>query len=235
MKKIVLSILICFVAVGMIAAKPQRTKKQRQKMVKIETTLGTIKVKLYDETPLHRDNFLKLVKEEFYEGTLFHRVIRDFMIQAGDPESKTADSLTHLGAGGVGYTVPAEIVFPQLYHKRGVLAAARQGDMVNPERKSSSCQFYIVQGKTFTDEELDIMEMRLIRQLRMAEPFKYTEEQRIAYKTFGGTPHLDGQYTVFGEVVEGFDVLQKISEVETGRSDRPVEDIRIINMKIVKR
>jgi cyclophilin family peptidyl-prolyl cis-trans isomerase len=107
--------------------------------------------------------------------------------------------------------------------------------MVNPERKSSSCQFYIVQGKTFTDEELDIMEMRLTRQLRMAEPFKYTEEQRIAYKTFGGTPHLDGQYTVFGEVVEGFDVLQKISEVGTGRSDRPVEDIRIINMKIVKR
>ena len=235
MKKIVLSLLICFVAVGVIAAKPQRIKKQKQKMVKIETTLGTIKVKLYDETPLHRDNFLKLVEDEFYEGVLFHRVIKDFMIQAGDPESKTADSLAHLGAGGLGYTVPAEIVFPQLYHKRGVLAAARQGDMVNPERKSSGCQFYIVQGKTFTDEELDIMEMRLTRQLRMAEPFKYTEEQRIAYKTFGGTPHLDGQYTVFGEVVEGFDVLQKISEVETGRSDRPVEDIRIINMKIVKR
>ena len=235
MKKIVLSLLICFVAVGMIAAKPQRIKKQKQKMVKIETTLGTIKVKLYDETPLHRDNFLKLVEDEFYEGVLFHRIIKDFMIQAGDPESKTADSTAHLGAGGLGYTVPAEILFPQLYHKRGVLAAARQGDMVNPEKKSSSCQFYIVQGKTFTDEELDQMEMRITYQLRMKEPFKYTEEQRIAYKTFGGTPHLDGQYTVFGEVVEGFDVLQKISEVKTNRGDRPVEDIRILKVKLCKK
>ena len=234
MKKIVLSILICFVAVGIVAAKPQRVKKQRQKMVKIETTLGTIKVKLYDETPQHRDNFLKLVKEEFYEGVLFHRVIKGFMIQAGDPESKTADSLAHLGAGGLGYTIPAEIEFPKLYHKRGALAAARQGDMVNPERKSSSCQFYIVQGETFTDEQLDQMEMRLQYQLRMKEPFKYTEEQRLIYKTFGGTPHLDGQYTVFGEVVEGFDVLQKISEVETGRADRPKEDIRILKVKVCK-
>ena len=133
MKKIVLLSLICFVAVGIIAAKPQRVKKQRQKMVKIETTIGTIKVKLYDETPLHRDNFLKLVKDEFYDGVLFHRVIKDFMIQAGDPESKTADAGARLGAGGLGYTVPAEIDFPKFYHKRGALAAARQGDMVNPE------------------------------------------------------------------------------------------------------
>lgn len=235
MKKIVLLILICFVAVGMIAAKPQRVKKQRQKMVKIETTLGTIKVKLYDETPLHRDNFLKLVKDEFYEGVLFHRVIKDFMIQAGDPESKTADSTARLGAGGLGYTVPAEIDFPKFYHKRGALAAARQGDMVNPEKKSSSCQFYIVQGQTFTDAQLDQMEMRLTYQLRMKEPFKYTEEQRTMYKTFGGTPHLDGQYTVFGEVVEGFDVLQKISEVKTSRGDRPVEDIRILKVKLCKK
>lgn len=235
MKKIVLLILICFVAVGMIAAKPQRVKKQRQKMVKIETTLGAIKVKLYDETPLHRDNFLKLVKDEFYEGVLFHRVIKDFMIQAGDPESKTADSTARLGAGGLGYTVPAEIDFPKFYHKRGALAAARQGDMVNPEKKSSSCQFYIVQGQTFTDAQLDQMEMRLTYQLRMKEPFKYTEEQRTMYKTFGGTPHLDGQYTVFGEVVEGFDVLQKISEVKTSRGDRPVEDIRILKVKLCKK
>ena len=235
MKKTVLLILICFVAVGMIAAKPQRVKKQRQKMVKIETTLGTIKVKLYDETPLHRDNFLKLVKDEFYEGVLFHRVIKDFMIQAGDPESKTADSTARLGAGGLGYTVPAEIDFPKFYHKRGALAAARQGDMVNPEKKSSSCQFYIVQGQTFTDAQLDQMEMRLTYQLRMKEPFKYTEEQRTMYKTFGGTPHLDGQYTVFGEVVEGFDVLQKISEVKTSRGDRPVEDIRILKVKLCKK
>ena len=235
MKKIVLLTLILFVAMGVFATKPQRVKKQRQKMVKIETTLGTIKVKLYDETPLHRDNFLKLVKDGFYEGVLFHRVIKDFMIQAGDPESVNADSLKQLGAGGLGYTVPAEIVFPQLYHKKGVLAAARQGDMVNPEKKSSSCQFYIVQGQTFTDAQLDQMEMRLTYQLRMKEPFKYTEEQRIAYKTFGGTPHLDGQYTVFGEVVEGFDVLQKISEVETGRADRPKQDIKIIKAKVCKK
>lgn len=230
MKRIILLILISLTAIVIFAAKPQRPK-----MVKIETTLGTIKVMLYDETPQHRDNFLKLVKDEFYEGVLFHRVIKDFMIQAGDPESKTADSLAHLGAGGLGYTVPAEIEFPKFYHKRGALAAARQGDMVNPERKSSSCQFYIVQGKTFTDAELDQMEMRLQYQLRMKEPFKYTEEQRIAYKTFGGTPHLDGQYTVFGEVVEGFDVLQKISEVKTGKADRPKEDIKILKVKVVKR
>lgn len=235
MKKIVLLTLVCFVAMGVFAAKPQRVKKHKQKMVKIETTLGTIKVKLYDETPLHRDNFLKLVKDGFYEGVLFHRVIKDFMIQAGDPESVNADSLKQLGAGGVGYNVPAEIYFPELYHKRGVLAAARQGDMVNPERKSSGCQFYIVQGRTFTDNELNQMEMRLQYQLRMKEPFKYTEEQRIAYKTFGGTPHLDGQYTVFGEVVEGFDVLQKISEVETGRSDRPKQDIKILKATICKK
>ena len=157
------------------------------------------------------------------------------MIQAGDPESKTADSLAQLGAGGLGYTVPAEIEFPKFYHKRGALAAARQGDMVNPERKSSSCQFYIVQGKTFTDAELDQMEKRLQFQLRMKEPFKYTDEQRLTYKTFGGTPHLDGQYTVFGEVVEGFDVLQKISEVETGRADRPKEDIKILKVKVCRK
>ena len=235
MKKIVLLSLICFVAVGIIAAKPQRVKKQRQKMVKIETTIGTIKVKLYDETPLHRDNFLKLVKDEFYDGVLFHRVIKDFMIQAGDPESKTADAGARLGAGGLGYTVPAEIDFPKFYHKRGALAAARQGDMVNPEKKSSSCQFYIVQGQTFTDEQLNQMEMRLTYQLRMKEPFKYSEEQRTVYKTFGGTPHLDGQYTVFGEVVEGFDVLQKISEVETGAADRPKEDVKILTVKVCRK
>ena len=161
MKKQALLILSLLLTLSLFAARPQRPK-----MVKIETTLGVIKVMLYDETPQHRDNFLKLVEDGFYEGTLFHRVIKDFMIQAGDPESVNADSLTQLGAGGVGYTIPAEIVFPQLYHKRGVLAAARQGDMVNPERKSSGCQFYIVQGKTFSDEELDQMQMRLQYQLR---------------------------------------------------------------------
>ena len=153
------------------------------------------------------------------------------MIQAGDPESKTADSLAHLGAGGLGYTIPAEIEFPKLYHKRGALAAARQGDMVNPERKSSSCQFYIVQGEIFTDEQLDQMEMRLQYQLRMKEPFKYTEEQRLTYKTFGGTPHLDGQYAAFGKVIEGMDVVNEIAErlvdeLVDHRNNVTVDDIK---------
>ncbi len=230
MKRILSLTLILLATVSLFAVKPQKPK-----MVKIETTLGTIKVMLYNETPQHRDNFLKLVKEKFYDGILFHRVIKDFMIQAGDPESINADSLTQLGAGGLNYTIPAEINFPQHYHKRGALAAARRGDMVNPERSSSSCQFYIVQGKTFTDGELDQMEKRLQLQLRLKEKVRYTDEQRLTYKTLGGTPHLDGQYTIFGEVIEGYDVLQKISEVETGRADRPKEDIKIIKAKIVKR
>ncbi len=216
-----------------ISVSAQASKKM--KMVKIETTLGTIKVRLYDETPQHRDNFLKLVKESFYDDVLFHRVIKDFMIQAGDPESKTADSTVRLGAGGLGYTIPAEIKFPELYHKRGALAAARLGDMANPERASSACQFYLVQGKCFTDRELDDIEHRLNMILRSAEPFKYSEAQRRQYKTFGGTPHLDGQYTVFGEIVEGFEVLDKISAVSTANGDRPVEDVKIIRAKVVKR
>ena len=216
-----------------ISVSAQAVKKT--KMVKIETTLGTIKVRLYDETPLHRDNFLKLVEESFYNDVLFHRVIKDFMVQAGDPESKSADSTARLGSGGLGYTIPAEIKFPELYHKRGALAAARLGDMANPERASSSCQFYLVQGKCFTDQELDEVEHRLNMVLRSTVPFKYSEAQRRQYKTFGGTPHLDGQYTVFGEIVEGFDVLDKISAVETSKGDRPKEDVKIISMKVVKR
>ncbi|MEG2849311.1 MAG: peptidylprolyl isomerase, partial [Bacteroidales bacterium] len=167
-------------------------------IVTINTTLGNIQVKLYDETPLHRDNFLKLVKEKYYEGTIFHRVINGFMIQAGDPLSKGANAGKSLGTGGPGYTIPAEIVYPQLFHKRGVLAAARQGDAINPKRASSGSQFYIVCGEVYSKGQIEQMEKW---------GTKFTAEQIDAYSTVGGTPHLDGQYTVFGEVIEGMNVV----------------------------
>ena len=239
--------------------------------VKIQTTLGDITVRLYDETPLHRDNFLKLAKEGYYDGTLFHRVIKNFMIQGGDPDSKGAPAGKQLGVGGPGYTIPAEIL-PQLCHKRGALAAARQGDEVNPERASSGSQFYIVWGQQYNAGQIkqlekqlqmqaeqqtfntlaaqhrkEIMELRrnrdqaglmdlqndLIAQTKaiMKEnPVGLTPEQVEAYTTVGGTPHLDGQYTVFGEVTEGLDVVGKIQEVSTAMGDRPKEDVTIISV-----
>lgn len=246
-------------------------------LVKIETSAGDIKVKLYNETPKHRDNFIKLVKEGTYEGTLFHRVIKDFMIQAGDPESKNAPKGKMLGAGDVGYTVPAEFVYPKFFHKKGALSAARQGDAVNPKKESSGCQFYIVTGKVYNDSTLLQMErqmnenkvsvffnelakkhMKEIYKMRKAndedglydlqekliaqaqelaakEPeFRFTPEQVEAYTTVGGTPHLDGEYTVFGEVVEGMNVVDKIQQVKTDRSDRPEEDVKIIKATILE-
>lgn len=245
--------------------------------VKIETTMGDIIVKLYDETPNHRDNFIKLVENGTYEGTLFHRVIKDFMIQAGDPDSKGAPKGQMLGSGDVGYTVPAEFVYPQLFHKKGALAAARQGDNVNPEKASSGCQFYIVTGRVFNDSTLLSMEeqknqnkftsvfnalaqkhMKEIYQMRRnndqeglmnlqdsifvetqkqleGEPeFMFTEEQRQVYTTVGGTPHLDGEYTVFGEVIEGMDVVDKIQQVSTNASDRPDDDVVIKKVSIIE-
>ncbi len=191
--------------------------------VLLETDYGDMLVLLYDETPLHRDNFIELAEEGFYDGVLFHRVIEDFMIQTGDPESKDARPNEPLGRGGPGYTIEAEII-PGLMHKKGALAAARQGDQVNPEKRSSGSQFYIVQGRVFSHQELDAFEERLDK------PF--TTEQRKTYTTLGGVPHLDNEYTVFGEVIEGMEIIDKIAETETDQRDRPVEDIRLKNVKV---
>ena len=194
--------------------------------VLIETTMGNITVMLYDETPLHRDNFIKLVESNFYDSILFHRVINNFMIQAGDPTSKNAAPDVLLGDADTDYTIPAEFDYPKYYHKKGALAAARTSDDENPERRSSGSQFYIVQGRTFTDEKLDKYEAHL--------GIKMPAEIREYYKTIGGTPHLDTQYTVFGEVLEGMDVVNAIAAVETNKDDRPLVDVRILKMKIIK-
>jgi cyclophilin family peptidyl-prolyl cis-trans isomerase len=179
---------------------------------------------LYNETPIHRDNFIKLVKEKYYNGILFHRVINQFMIQAGDPGSRNALPDAQLGSGGPGYTLPAEII-PKYFHKFGALSAARIGDNFNPQRRSSGSQFYIVQGKTYTAQELTSFESGLNT--------NWTEEQIKAYTTIGGTPHLDAQYTVFGELIEGFEVLTKIASVKTGVGDRPIENVKILEMIIL--
>ena len=194
-------------------------------MIEMVTSQGKIALRLYDETPLHRDNFLKLVENHTYDGLLFHRVIKNFMVQAGDPKSRDAKPGQPLGDGTLGYTVPAEFR-PNLIHKRGALCAARQGDQVNPKKASSATQFYIVQGQVWDDKTLDMMEQRFDK--------KFTAEQRKVYTTVGGTPHLDGDYTVFGEVVDGMDVINKIAEMPCDRMDRPVEDVKIISVKVIK-
>ena len=190
----------------------------------IETSLGNIKVRLFDNTPLHKANFEKLVAEQFYDSVLFHRIIPQFMIQTGDGATKTVrEGERSANEEDCGYTIPAEFV-PENFHKKGALAAARKGDQVNPEKRSSCTQFYIVQGRAFSDEELDAIE----NQMRLT----FSEFQRGVYKTLGGAPFLDQNYTVFGEVVEGLDVVDKIASVPTGPGDRPLKDIRII--RIVK-
>ncbi|MFC2605616.1 MAG: peptidylprolyl isomerase [Bacteroidota bacterium] len=229
-----LKILPILLAVSILSMQSQ-SRKQKATLVKIYTTEGKITVRLYDDTPLHKANFLRLVEQKTYEGLLFHRVIKEFMIQGGDPQSRGADSLQILGGGSLGYTVKAEILFPKYYHKRGALAAARTGDAANPLRESSASQFYIVTGKSFSDADLDMFEKRLSKVADTQGDFKYSEEQRRVYKTFGGAPHLDGSYTVFGEVVDGFDVVDKIENVPTRRGDRPRKDIVITRMKVVKK
>ena len=285
MKKImILVVALVVVSVSsMIIAKENKnikmenqTENLKDALVDIKTSVGDIRIRLYGETPKHRDNFLKLVKEGFYEEVLFHRVINQFMIQTGDPSSKGAPAGKSLGTGGPGYDIDAEIIYPQYFHKRGALAAARQGDEVNPDRRSSGSQFYIVTGKVYNAGQLTQMEKQLQYQQMQTifndlakqhrdtimamrrnrdqaglqalqeelvkkteaeaakNPAKFTQAQIDAYTTVGGTPHLDGTYTVFGEVVEGMDVVAKIETTATGAQDRPKEDIKIISMTIVE-
>ena len=249
---------------------------EKQTTVKMTTNLGDITMVLYNDTPLHRDNFIKLVNEGYYDGQLFHRVIPQFMAQAGDPLSRIAEPGQLLGEGDPGYTIPAEISYPAHFHKRGAIAAARTADEINPERRSSGSQFYIVTGKVYNEQQLRARELQINReieqqiadslaqqsrealmQLRRARDFKginalqdeiiakaeaeakahqfaFPAEVREAYTTIGGVPHLDGEYTVFGEVTEGMEIVEQFSQAERDRYDRPVEDVRIIKMTVVE-
>lgn len=197
-----------------------------QTYIQIVTSLGTMEGILYENTPIHKENFIELVKENHYDGVLFHRVIKDFMIQTGDPKSKNTSSGQSLGHGDVEYTLPPEFD-PSLYHKKGAIAAARQPDYLNPQKKSSGSQFYIVQGTVFTPEQLEIF----VNQ-NMHIPF--TPKQIEDYTTVGGTPHLDFSYTVFGQITKGLDVIDKIASVETDPRDRPLKDIKVLDIKILK-
>lgn len=192
-----------------------QSKQETEYLVVIHTDMGDITVKLYNETPLHRDNFIKLVNEGYYDGSIFHRVIKDFMVQGGGGTTGNQDP---------GYKIPAEIV-GKYYHKKGALAAARMPDHINPDKESSGSQFYIVQGRKFSQQELDVMAQRAGK--------KFTAEQIKTYGTLGGTPHLDGDYTVFGEVVSGIEVVDKIAAVQTGQADRPVKEIKM-RMSVLK-
>ena len=266
---------VCLVKAPCAHAENNLTVDNRVK-VEVKTSLGDFVVALYDETPQHRDNFVKLAEEGYYDGVLFHRVINNFMVQAGDPSSKTADSTAVLGEGDPGYTLPAEFVFPKYFHKRGALAAARTADQVNPERRSSGSQFYVVTGRVYTSAMLDDMKNRIADQRKqqlfsamamqhidsiqamqgrgdmeglqklqqeliakteaqyVAAPYEFTQEQIEAYTTVGGTPHLDGQYTVYGEVIQGYDVIDKIQNVATGAHDRPLDDVKILSMHVIR-
>jgi len=232
MKKIFVLAINLFLVITCIAQKDSTIKKKdRKRDVLMQTSMGDIVIRLSDSTPLHRDNFLKLVKVGYYDSVLFHRVIKDFMIQGGDPNSIRASAGQPLGNGGPGYTVPAEFR-KTLFHKKGVIAAARTGDNMNPTKASSGSQFYIVQGKVFTDAGLDSVETFRLNGR------KIPVEQRAVYKTIGGTPHLDQGYTVYGEVVKGLDVIDKIAAVQTSKAqdrDRPLQDVRIIKTKLIKR
>ena len=231
MKKIVLVLTaFFFTAVAFSQKDSSISKKERKKNVLMQTNMGDITIRLSDSTPLHRDNFLKLVKVGFYDSLLFHRVIKDFMIQGGDPNSKRAEPAQTHGNGGVGYTIPAEIK-PGLFHKKGVIAAARLGDNVNPQKASSGSQFYLAQGKVYSDAGLDSLEKGRLQGRKISEAYKN------AYKTIGGIPHLDQGYTVYGEVVKGIEVIDKIAavEIKKGGGDRPLTDVRILKMKLIKR
>lgn len=267
-KLLVLSGLILF---------SQSCKKIEEPIVEFQTSAGTIKIKLYKETPLHRDNFVKLVEDGYFDGLLFHKAMKDFLIETGDPKSKNASQNRTLGTAGPGYTIPAEIIFPKYIHKKGALSAVRLPNTENPEKESNGSQFDIIQGRVFSHAELDTIELdaynrqlnivlqRIIAKNRsrldrismrgtakqlqdiqdslllQAEKdmkkevfFQFTAEQRKAYTTIGGAPFMDNEYTVFGEVIEGLDIVKKISEVDVYKNTRPKEDIKIISAKIVE-
>jgi len=232
MKYWILALLSSLIVFSASAQKDSTIKKKdRKRDVLMQTTMGDIVIRLSDSTPLHRDNFLKLVKVGYYDSVLFHRVIKDFMIQGGDPNSIRAVAGQPLGNGSPGYTVPAEFR-KTLFHKKGVIAAARTGDNVNPTKASSGSQFYITQGKVYTDAGLDSVETFRLNGR------KIPADQRAVYKTIGGTPQLDQGYTVYGEVVKGLEVVDKIAAVQTSKSqdrDRPLQDVRIIKAKLIKR
>lgn len=278
MKKILMSV-VAFI-MGIAAACSQSDMSEftvedpKDAIVELNTSMGDVVLELFNDTPQHRDNFLKLVKEGYYDGVLFHRVINDFMVQTGDPNSKNAPAGAQLGSGDPGYTIPAEIVYPKHYHKYGAVAAARTGDATNPEKRSSGSQFYIVTGKTMSERQLENMDAKrinsemqsyfqnlamqyrdsiqalqkagdqegleslrqeLIKQTEAAvNPQEMSPEMKAEYSTKGGTPHLDGGYTVFGQVLKGMDVVDKIQKVETDSSDRPVEDVKVISAKVLK-
>lgn len=215
-----------FLAIAVLAL----TSCKSEPVVKIETTMGDVRVKLYNDTPIHRDNFLKLVDEHFYDGILFHRVINNFMDQFGDPDSKTAEPGAPLGESDAGYTLPAEIR-PNHIHKRGAMNAARQGNEVNPDRESSGSQFCLFMGRQFeSDAQLDSVVAGVNNSWRKDCPLTLTNKQRKIYRTIGGSPHLDGEYTVFGEIIEGQEVVDAIAGVPTDSLDRPIDDVKIITM-----
>lgn len=225
-RKIFLSCLLLLALLGAASASAQSHE------VLLQTTEGDIRIALYDDTPIHRDNFLKMVGEQFYDSLLFHRVIKGFMIQAGDPQSRHAEPGATLGEGDVDYTLQPEFLVPKHYHRRGAVAMAREGDKANPERRSSGCQFYIVWGKTYSSKELETIQQKV--QDATDGKTTITSEMFWDYRKTGGSPHLDGQYTVFGEVVEGLDVVDRIQRVYTDDYDRPVEDVRILKAVVLK-
>ena len=225
-RKIVFSILLALV-VSALPFSVDAAKKERRSVVRLETTAGNIRIALSDLTPVHRDNFLILVEKGYYDGVLFHRVIEDFMIQTGDPDSKGAPKDSLLGNGGPGYTLPAEIVCPELCHVRGSVAAAREGDDVNPEFRSSGSQFYIVWGRKLTPGGMKKAISHLKEKGIELDKFMISD-----YQMYGGTPHLDGTYTVFGEVIEGLDIVETIQKSPTDANDRPVEDVIILRAKV---
>ena len=211
---------------------PAKSQDSLRHEVLLETQMGAIRISLYNETPIHRDNFMKLVRAGYFDGLLFHRVISGFMIQTGDSASRNARSGQALGDSPESYTIPAEIRYPQFFHKRGAIGAAREPDAGNPERQSSMSQFYIVYGRRFTEDQFDELQDKL--SVSGKNCIHIPQDVRETYLKYGGTPHLDGQYTVFGEVIDGLDVVRNIQWVETDSNDRPIEDIRIVRAVVLK-